>query len=219
MVKVELRQIPDDQNSQLQRNNAETATDHREIRVIQPSGQAGETQAGTQPTIPLVPSQPLDDVRIPRWATGQSEGRRPEAKKKTQKAGVKKVKHKEPKVQEADADQRADSKRTENDIKRAAPEYSDVRQKVVTRGEKRRDYFSREVVSDDDDDTDREAISEHSEVRRDYRRARAEGHVRGRVIEQREPERGVVVERERRPRAIEDEEPHRGLGLFDLFER
>jgi hypothetical protein len=129
------------------------------------------------------------------------------------------VKHKEPKVQEADADQRADSKRTENDIKRAAPEYSDVRQKVVTRGEKRRDYFSREVVSDDDDDTDREAISEHSEVRRDYRRARAEGHVRGRVIEQREPERGVVVERERRPRAIEDEEPHRGLGLFDLFER
>jgi hypothetical protein len=243
---------------QIQSNDA--ATDRHEVRAVQPSGQAGETRAEAQPKTPLVPSQPLDDVRVPASpspiaptaaapvprppqapsaaaasdvhpqmatsdqdeprTTGQSERGRPEAKKKIQKAAVKKLKRKEPKVQEANADQRADSKRTESDAERAAPERSDVRQKVVNRSLKRRDYESREIVSDDDDDTDWDAVAERSEVRREYRRRPAEGYVRGRAIEQREPEeRGVVVERERPPRVIQYEEPQRGFGLFDLFER
>jgi hypothetical protein len=141
--------------------------------------------------------------------TGQSEGRRKDTRKSTQKAVTAKVKRKDPKLQEVDAG--------ESSRRHTGPDRSEPRQKPAQKV-KRKEPDIREVDVEDAG-ADREPVSERSWGGREFRRSpAAEDYARGRMMVEGNRDRRIAIERQP-ARAAEDEEPRRGFGLFDLFER
>jgi hypothetical protein len=140
--------------------------------------------------------------------TGQSEGRRKDTRKNTQKAVTAKVKRKDPKLQELDAGETRDQ--------RTGPDRSEPRQKSAQKA-KRKEPDLREVDVEDAEG-DREPVSERSGGRREFRRLpAAEDYARGRMIVEGDRDRRIVIERQ--PARAAEYEERRGFGLFDLFER
>jgi hypothetical protein len=154
------------------------------------------------------------DPEPPR-TTGRSENRRPDAKKKSQKAVAQKPKRKEPRAQDVDSDE---TERVDSERPGAVPERSEVRQKAVVQPKtvvqkaKRKEPRQQEVDADETESESREVVYERAPARREYDRPTSRENVRGRV----------TVERERdRPqqREADHEEPRQGFGLFNLFDR
>jgi len=144
--------------------------------------------------------------------TGKSVGAPPVTKKNTQKFTVK-VKRKDQKLREVDADETI-GQRTGAD--RSSQKSA---QKAKRKEQEVREVEVDEAEADSEPGAEKGRVVVRSDSQREHRRVPAAGdYGRGRVIVQGDRYGHVVIERHP-ARETAYEEPRRGFGLFELFER